>query len=134
MTTEQLASSYTLFSRLRWVGIASFALAAPLFVISVAALLVGRGGWGLVLPGVAALGLSLGAFGSANDSAIYAARELGLRGAAPPAAAAEVAVEAARRPARLAKAHASPKTAFAVPVLVLLLHGYLWPRVLAAWG
>lgn len=134
MTTPQHLSRYHFFSRLRWLGVVSFVAAAPLFVLGLAALVAGRGGWGLALPGVAALGLSLGAFGSANDSALASARELASRGAAPASAAAELAVEGERRPARLAAAHASPKTAVIVPVLVLLLHAYLWPRVLAAWG
>ncbi|MBM4368210.1 MAG: hypothetical protein FJ102_18505 [Deltaproteobacteria bacterium] len=127
-------TTWTAFSSLRWVGIALFVVAIPLFALGLAALLAGRAGIGTALPGVAALGLSLGAFGTANDTALAAARNLARAGQAPAVAAAELDTEARKRAARLATLHASPKAAVIIPILVVALQAYLWPRVLGAWG
>ncbi len=127
-------ASWTTFSRLRWLGVILFGLAIPLFAMGLGALVAGRAGIGTALPGVAAMGLSLGAFGTANDTALAAARSLVRSGQAPPEAALELDTEAARRPARLATLHASPKAAVIIPVLVVALQAYLWPKVLGAWG
>ncbi|MBM4393272.1 MAG: hypothetical protein FJ090_19275, partial [Deltaproteobacteria bacterium] len=47
-------TSWTAFSRLRWLGIGLFVLAIPLFAMGLAALVAGRAGIGTALPGVAA--------------------------------------------------------------------------------
>jgi hypothetical protein len=108
--------------RLRWVGIVLFCVAAGVLLLRL--VLVAQGTLPPVrglLPCVAGLGFSLGAFGTANDTALHAMTRL----RDPGAFGHELAHERAVRPARLAAVHAAPRAALVLPVLASLLLAWL---------
>ena len=119
----RLADRYT---RLRWVGITLYVVALCVFPLRL--VLVYRGvlhplpG---VFPNIAALGISLGAFGSANDTALFALRQLDGVGKVPVRHTAELAQERARRADRLESTLNTPNVAFILPVVAALLTGWL---------
>ena len=61
----------------------------------------------------------LSAFGTNNDTAVHAMRELARLRALPTPFRAELARERERRPTGLADVHASPKAAFLLPVVAI---------------
>lgn len=135
-TPAELERHAALYTRLRWLGIACFVVAAGLLGVRVWLVAQGslpplRG----VLPSIAGLGFSLGSFGTANDTALHAIRRL--EGLAPlrPAWAAELAHERAVRRARLDTLHAAPRVALGLPVATVLLLAWLaWSAGRAAAG
>lgn len=114
------------FRGLRWVGVVLFACALVVFGWHVVLVATAQLPWWKVIPCLLGLGLSLGSFGAADDSAIHALSVLDRAGALDdPGAAAELAAERAARPARVESAHHSPKAALILPLvaggIVLLL-------------
>ncbi len=115
----RLADRYT---RLRWIGITLYIAALCVFPFRL--LLVYRGvlhplpG---VFPNLAALGISLGAFGSANDTALFALRQLDGLGKVPVRHAAELAHERSTRAERLESTLNTPRVALLLPVVAALL-------------
>jgi len=132
-TWEGLAALHT---RLRWLGAALFLVAAVLLVVRVVLVAQGalppiRG----ILPSIAGLGFSLGSFGTANDTALWAMSKLDASGALPPAYTTELAHERSVRAERLAGVHAAPKVALGMPVAAVLLLAWLaWSAAGAAAG
>lgn len=133
MTESQLLRRWSIHSRWRWLGITMFCLATPLPILAITSILVKGASWKLIFLSIGTLGLSLGSFGAANDTAVHALRELGLMGAKVPDEA-ELSTESERRPQRLAKVHDSPKAAFIIPILVVALVAYQITTLLAVWG
>lgn len=132
---EAALARYGRYARLRWVGIAFFCAAVPIpFWALATALLREEGRWGWVLLSVGCLGLSLGSFGTANDSALSALREAARLGALPPGPAAELAHERAVRPARLAAVHDSPWASWLIPLAALSIIGWTTSRLWGAWA
>jgi hypothetical protein len=126
------ASTYALFSRLRWVGVLFFLCGAAVLAMSIWAVAQGAPARQILL-GVFSMGLSLGSFGAANDTAVHALREGAKAGAALSGAeAAELRVESERRPARLGTLHASPKAAFILPLVVIGAWAW-WGWGLSQW-
>lgn len=125
MSLESLMFSYNVFRRLRWVGVVLFVIALPIPVLTLANAALHGGRWLWVLASVPCLGLSLTAFGTANDTAIHALRELARRGAVPPGGVEELKTERARRPARLEELHASPKASVILPFVAAAVVGWM---------
>ncbi|MEN9784928.1 MAG: hypothetical protein RLZZ299_192 [Pseudomonadota bacterium] len=122
-------------ARLRWVGVVAFPAAACVLTALVAAGVVGALPPGQVLPGVAALGLSLGAFGVNNDTALRLADAASQRGEALPGwLAAELAHERRVRAVRLGALHASPRAAWILPAVSLGVLAWAGLRAWHAWG
>lgn len=122
------------FRGLRWVGVALFGVG--LAVLGWHLLLVATAGmpWWKAIPCLLGLGLSLGAFGAADDSAVHALAALDRAGALDdPAGAAELAGEKARRPARVDAAHDSPKAAMILPLVAAAILALLGVRA-AHWS
>ncbi len=122
-------------ARLRWVGVAAFLAASCVFV----ALVVAGVTRGLppraMLPGVAALGLALGAFGINNDTALRLAEDAAGRGEPLPAwLSAELAHERRVRGVRLGTLHASPRAAWGMPFVALAALLFAGFRAWTAWG
>ena len=124
MTVQGLRKTFGFYSRFRWIGVVLFAVAVPFPLVAVYTAAARGGHWGWILPSIGCMGLSLGAFGTSNDTAIHAARELAKRGAAH-ASAAELAHEERVRPKRLLAVHASPKAALIFPILAAALMAYM---------
>lgn len=132
---QALLARYSRYAALRWVGVVFFCCAVPIPVWALAtAILREDGRWGWVLLSMGCLGLSLGSFGTANDSALYALREAGRLGALPPGPAAELAHERAVRPARLAVVHDSPVASWLIPLFALAIIGWTTSRLWGAWA
>jgi hypothetical protein len=88
-----------------------------------------------MLPGVAALGLALGAFGINNDTALRLAEDAAGRGEPLPAwLSAELAHERRVRGARLGALHASPRAAWGMPFVALAALLFAGFRAWNAWG
>ena len=120
------------FAWLRWVGVGLFVAALPLPPLAVYAALTGHlSPWG-ILPSIGCLGLSLGAFGTANDTSLHAARAAAAEGEVPAAVAAELAHERKVRPARLQALHASPKAAVVIPLVAIGLIVFVANRLAGA--
>lgn len=117
-------------TRLRWVGVALFAVALLLAALHV--VLITRGmAWPRAIPCILALGLSLSAFGTADDTALHGMRQLASPGPVPPRHAAEYDQERLRRPARVEAVHASPRAVWLIPLAAVVVIGLLSWR---AWG
>lgn len=121
-------------SRLRWVGIALFSAAVVVFVGGVAAIAAGHAPFRTVFLCIFAVGLSLGSFGTNDDTTLHALAELARRGGLPPRHQAEWERERAVRGARLSTIHAHPKTAWILPPLAVAALCLAAWRVGAAWG
>lgn len=113
---------------LRWVGVALFVAALPAAATLVAHIVTGQAPPGRVMNVVLALGVSLGAFGTNNDTAVHAMRELDRAAALPAAWAPELALERARRPAGLAEVHDSAKAGLVFPLLAAAAVAWLYHR------
>lgn len=120
---ERMADRYT---RLRWVGIGIFLLGLGMLPVRIA--LVIAGDLPLVpgiLPNLATLGISLGAFGTANDTALFALRQLESLGRVPARHAPELATERRRRAERFEATVSAPGVALFLPVLAAALWSWL---------
>lgn len=115
--------------RFRYVGMVLFCAAVVVELAIGAAVVAGQLPARNLMLGVFALGVSLGSFGTANDTAIHAMLQLPTPA---PTLAAELAVERERRPERLDKLHASPRMVYALPAVATLTLGLLVSRVLGA--
>jgi hypothetical protein len=121
-------------TRLRWLGIALFGVATLVFLMNVAAWVTGHGAFKMVLLGLFALGMSLGAFGTNDDTALHALADLARDKRLPARHTPEWEGEHARRPIRTAGLHASPKAALLLPLVAILAIGFAGFRGLTAWG
>ncbi len=122
-----------MFARLRWVGVACFIAAIPIPALVIVSIINGLVPWTWIFPAIGCLGLSLGAFGTANDTALHALRSVGREGLSA-AAAAELTQEEKVRPARLSQVHHSPKASFAIPLLAMMLIAYVVRNLIQAWS
>lgn len=118
------------FTRLRWVGIGLFVLAALLLVGTLVEIALGVASWGRLPLAIFGLGLALGSFGAANDTAVHAMDFLARHGLLPERHAAEYAHERATRPERLPQLHASPRVATILPLVDAAVLGLLAWRLL----
>ncbi|GDX80099.1 hypothetical protein LBMAG42_19100 [Deltaproteobacteria bacterium] len=134
MTAEALVSRYRLYARLRWVGVGLFCCALPIPLLVVAAATMFDGRWGWLFPAMGTLGLSLGAFGTANDTALWSLRQAARLGALPTDAASELRHELSARPERLEALHDSPKASWLIPIFAASLIGWMGMRVWGAWA
>lgn len=134
MSTEALLGRYRLYARLRWVGVVLFCCALPIPPLVVAAAALAGGRWGWLFPAMGTLGLSLGAFGTANDTALWSLRQAARSGALPPEAAAELRHEVAARPERLEALHDSPKASWLIPIFAATLIAWMGNRVWSVWA
>ncbi|MDP2308847.1 MAG: hypothetical protein Q8P18_22690 [Pseudomonadota bacterium] len=134
MQAEPWAARADRHSRLRWVGVVLFFGAAIVLAGGVAALVTGQPGPRLLPWCVLAVGLSLGSFGTNDDTTLHALAQLGREGTVPAHHKAEWEHERKVRGARLSTLHAHPKAAWILPLFAtgaLLFAGW---RVGAAWG
>ncbi len=134
MSAASMLSRYRLYGRLRWVGVALFCCALPIPPLVIAAASLYEGRWGWLFPAMGTLGLSLGAFGTANDTAIWSLREAAKLGPLPAKAEAELRHELAERPARLDAVHDSPKASWLIPLFAASLIGWMGLRVWGVWA
>lgn len=129
---ERLADRH---ARLRWVGVGLFV--AALCLLPARAVLVYRGVLAPlpgILPNFAALGISLGAFGVANDTVLFALRQLDALGGVPARHAAELAHERTVRPRHLEGALSEPMIAVALPSIAFGLVCWLGYTALRGYG
>jgi hypothetical protein len=127
------AGRVDLYTRLRWVGVALFCVAAPVFAAAVTGWVLGQTPGGLIPWAMFAMGLSLGSFGSNDDSAVYQLRELARAGAVPERHRAEWDAERRARPGRIVAVHAHPKGALILPVAAIVMVAIATWRVAGAW-
>jgi hypothetical protein len=130
MTVDELGARASRYAALRWLGMGLFVASALTFLVALAAAGMGRAPWLGALPGIFAMGMSLGAFGTANDTAIHAMAELERRGNLPERHRREWATEQANRPGRSDAVHASPRAALVFPVLALVVMAWVLTRSL----
>lgn len=124
----ELARQLERHARLRWLGVALLLLALPGVAWLAARVALGTAPLGhafLCLGGVLA---PLSAFGTNNDTAVFAMRELARRRALPAAFERELARERKVRPGRLADAHASPTAAIVLPLVAIAVVSFLYYR------
>lgn len=116
---------------LRWVGIGLFGIA--LAVAGWHVWLVATAGmpWTKVIPCVLGLGLSLGAFGANDDTALAAMVNLERVPGGPEFP--DLVEERRRRPARMAHVHSSPRTGLVLPVVAGVIVALLAARA-AHWS
>lgn len=134
MQAEQWAARADRHSRLRWVGVALFSIAAVVFVGGVAALAMDHATLRILPWCLLAVGLALGSFGTNDDTTLHALAELARLGPVPPRHKAEWDKERKVRGARLSTVHTHPRASLVFPLLALaalLLAGW---RVGGAWG
>ena len=117
---------------MRYLGMPLFALGAIGFAAAIAAWLGGDlfaqpGRGSTVMLYVAATGLSLGTFGTHNDTALALLTSLD---SAPEAFAEELAAERQRDAVALAALKATPKTAWGLTLVALALHALAASRLL----
>jgi hypothetical protein len=109
-------------------------MAVVVFVAGVAAIAAGLMPFRTIFLCLFAMGLSLGSFGTNDDTALHALAELSRRGGVPTNHKAEWDRERAVRAARLATIHTHPKTAWILPPLAVMALLFAASRVGAAWG
>ncbi len=134
MTQAELLQTQDRFAKLRWLGVVLFLGAIPILPLTLYGVVQGVVRPLHILPAIGCLGLSLGSFGTANDTSLHAARTAAAQGPLPPAVSAELAHEVKVRPARLEALHSSPKASFAVPLVALALIVYMGRLLAAALG
>ena len=122
------------YARLRWVGIGLFWFSLALLFELLVAVLAGWLPASRLLVGVLGLGLSLGSFGTASDTALWAMRELRAQNQLPPAFHAEWKQELQHRPERIRTLHGAPRMALLMPLLAMAAQGAAIVRLLAAWS
>lgn len=123
-----LVHRVSLHAKLRWVGIVLFTIAVPAAIVVVTRVILGLSPPGHLVVCVAGLLSSLSAFGTNNDTAVHAMRELDRLHALPDAFRGELRDEQARRPKVLAEVHASPKAALVVPLVAVVVVTWLFHR------
>jgi hypothetical protein len=129
------ASRALLHARVRWVGVACACLAFLELLLLVVAASRGLSPWSRVPLGLFTTGISLGAFGANNDTAlVLAARVADAGGALPPSLHEELAHEARARPSHVSGLHASPRASWVLPVLALALVAWLGWRLATAFA
>lgn len=122
------------FSMLRWLGIGLFWVALGLLLVSLWAAFQGWLEPRRLLFCLLGLGLSLGAFGTASDTALHAMRELRIAGKLPSSFAAEWAIEVQKRADRIPNFQAHPRMAMGMPLLAASALGWSFWRLLQVWG
>jgi len=105
-----------------------FALGVVGFLLAIVAWLAAGGRGSTAMLYVAATGLSLGTFGTHNDTAL--ALLAGLDTAPPPPLAEELAAERRRDAVALAALKATPRTAWGITLVALALHGWAASRLI----
>lgn len=134
MPVELWTGRADLHGRLRWIGVGLFLVAAPVVVGGLAALATGRATAGILPWCLLSLGLSLGAFGTNDDTVLHALSELARKDAVPARHGAEWEKERKARPARISTLHTHPKAGWILPVAAIAaVAGAAW-RVAGAWG
>lgn len=123
-----LVQRVALHAKLRWVGIVLFTIAVPAAIVVIIRVMLGLSPPGHLVVCLAGLLSSLSAFGTNNDTAVHAMRELDRLRALPEAFRAELRDEQARRPKVLAEIHSSPKAALVVPLVAVLVVSWLYHR------
>ena len=123
-----LRARLVLHSRLRWVGVALFAIAIPGVLAVVTRVVLGMSPPGHLVVCFASLLSSLSAFGTNNDTAVHAMRELGRLRALPDGFRDELRDEQTARPRALADVHASTKAGLIMPVVASLVVSWLYYR------
>lgn len=126
--SQVLTSRLHLHARLRWVGVALFTVACPAVLAVVTRVVLGLAPPGHLVVCVASLLSSLSAFGTNNDTAVHAMRELARLRQLPDAFRTELASERAQRPKGLADVHASPRAGLVTPVVSALVVSWLYYR------
>ena len=129
-----LAAVARRYARLRWIGIGLFWISLILFgalVLAVAA--YGLPPYRLML-GFLCMGLSLGSFGTASDTALWAMRELRSRNQLPPEFRKEWQQEVSLRADRIRGLHAAPRMALLMPILAMGAQGMAVYRILEVCG
>ena len=122
------------YSRLRWLGIVLFWVSVCSLSANVWAVVQGWITPGKLVFCMLCLGLSLGSFGTASDTALHAYRELHRAGTLPEAFAAEWTTERRLRRDRIAGLHANPKIALVMPLLAMAAIGWSVWRLVGVWG
>lgn len=117
MDEAALLTTMRRHARLRWLGVGFFLVSVPLLAFSIYLFAGGLVPGRRVLVSVFCLGMSLGSFGTNNDTALWAMAELQRRGKLVEPFVAELRHEAAVRADRLREAHASQKAGFVLPLL-----------------
>ncbi len=113
------------FARVRWVGVVLFAVGIVLLMAAMLGYFQGSVPGRRVVLSLLSCGLALGAFGSANDTALHAMHRLHGIGCLPSRHVSEWSHESNVRGERLRALHASPKTATFLPIIVVCLQGWL---------
>lgn len=116
--------------RFRYVGMLVFMVAASAALVTIGTVVMGGLPLRNLLLCVFALGTALGAFGTSNDTALHAMVQVEPQLSPPEAE--ELHHERAVRGARLASTHASPKMAFVLPIVSLMVSVLLLSRVVTA--
>jgi len=113
---------------MRWLGVPLLALGALGLVAALALAIEGSGRWSAAMLYVGASGLSLAVFGTHNDTALalMARHSEGLSGDAR----AELDDELSRDKGAALALKATPKTAWGITVVALLLHAAALARLL----
>ena len=73
MTQAELLQTQDRFAKLRWLGVILFLVAIPILLLTLYGVVQGVVRPLHILPAIGCLGLSLGAFGTANDTSLHAA-------------------------------------------------------------
>jgi len=115
-------------ARLRWFGVVLLWLALPGVALFASRIALGTAPLGQAFLCFGGVMAPLSAFGTNNDTAVFAMRELARRRALPPAFQAELARERQVRAERLADAHASPKAAIVLPMVAIAVVSFLYYR------
>lgn len=129
-----LESKASRHSQLRWLGVVFFCLAALQFLGMVGAVVAGHATIGKAVLSIFGLGMSMGTFGTNDDSALYAMRELHRNGILPERFRAEWQIEVERRPQRIPALHDAPKASIILPIVAILANGGISYMLLTAWG
>lgn len=134
LNTAAALAEVSRYRALRWVGVVLFITAllpVSLILFNVA---TGQSPGLRLLNCVLCLGLSLGTFGTSNDTALTTMDRLYRHGALQGDALAEHQHEARVRPARLAEGHHNPRMALVMPILAMLAIGWSSYRALSEAG
>jgi len=117
-----------LHARLRWAGVALFALAVPADAVHLTHIALGLAPKLQLFLCVGSLLAPLSAFGTNNDTAVNAMRELERTHALPDRFRDELKTEHERRPKQLADGHASVKASFILPLVAACVVSLLYYR------
>lgn len=121
-------------TRLRWVGVGLFCVAAVVGLAGIVAIGAGQAPLRVLPWLLVSVGLSLGSFGTNDDTALHALAELARNGAVPARHRAEWDKERKLRGSRLSTVHTHPKTSLVLPLFAAAALIVATLRVGAAWG